>query len=122
MYAADNSPEYQEFWYQMEKAKSYYRPSQTMNFYVDPSDGHDDYLMSLALLVEAGRQYEPREAKGKCTSIKSRIYGARHLLVSCRPDLEWQAPASPHSIRALMRPRQSGFLQAARKAEKRMIL
>ncbi len=65
MYTADNSPEYQEFWHQMERAKSYYRPSQTMNFYVDPSEGHDDFLMSLALLVEAGRQYEPREAKGK---------------------------------------------------------
>ena len=65
MYAAENSSEYQEFWFQMEKAKSFYRPSQTMNFYVNPSDGHDDYLMSLALLVEAGQQYEPREARGK---------------------------------------------------------
>jgi hypothetical protein len=65
MYAADNSPEYREFWFQIDKARGYYRPSQTMNFYVDPADGHDDYLMSLALLVEAGKQYEPREAKGK---------------------------------------------------------
>jgi hypothetical protein len=65
IYAADNSEEYKEFWFQMEKAKSFYRPSRTMNFYVDPNDGHDDYLMSLALLVEAGRQYEPREARGK---------------------------------------------------------
>ncbi len=65
MYAADNSAEYKEFWWQMERAKSHYRASQTMNFYVDPAEGHDDYLMSLALLVEAGRQYEPREARGK---------------------------------------------------------
>lgn len=65
MYAADGSAEYREFWFQMEKAKSFYRPSRTMNFYVDPQDGHDDYLMGLALLVEAGRCYEPREAKGK---------------------------------------------------------
>ncbi len=65
MYAADNSPEYQEFWHEIERAKSFYRPSQTMNFYVDPSDGHDDFLMSLALMVEAGRQYEPREARGR---------------------------------------------------------
>jgi hypothetical protein len=64
MYAADNSPEYQEFWKEVEKARSYYRPSQTMNFFVDPDEGHDDYLMSLALLVEAGRQYEPRGARG----------------------------------------------------------
>jgi hypothetical protein len=64
MYAADNSDEYQEFWFQIEKAKGHYRPSQTMNFYVNPTEGHDDYLMSLALLVEAGKQYQPREARG----------------------------------------------------------
>jgi len=65
MYAGDGSPEYQEFWFEMEKAKSQYRPSQTMNFYVDPAQGHDDFLMSLALMVEAARQYSPRGAKGK---------------------------------------------------------
>ena len=64
MYAGDGSEEYREFWHQMEKAKSQYRPSQTMNFYVDPAEGHDDYLMSLALLVEAANQYHPRSAKG----------------------------------------------------------
>ncbi|MBA7660655.1 hypothetical protein ES703_68659 [subsurface metagenome] len=64
MYAGDGSPEYQEFWSEMEKAKSQYRPNQTMNFYVDPSQGHDDFLMSLALLVEATNQYSPRSAKG----------------------------------------------------------
>lgn len=65
MYAADGSAEYRNFWTEMEKAKSHYRPSQTMNFYVDPSQGHDDFLMSLALLVEAANRYEPRSAKGK---------------------------------------------------------
>jgi len=64
MYAGDSSPEYQEFWLEMEKARSQYRPSQTMKFYVDPSQGHDDFLMSLALLVEAANQYSPRGAKG----------------------------------------------------------
>jgi len=65
MYAGDNSAEYQEFWRQMERARGHYRASRTMNFYVDPNEGHDDYLMSLALLVEAARNYEPREAKGR---------------------------------------------------------
>ena len=59
MYQGDGSAEYQEFWLEMEKARSQYRPSQTMNFYVDPSQGHDDFLMSLALLVEAARQLRP---------------------------------------------------------------
>ncbi|MFC2014326.1 hypothetical protein ACFLU8_05635 [Chloroflexota bacterium] len=47
----------------MEKAKSEYRPSQTMNFFVDPAQGHDDFLMSLALVVEAANQYAPRGAR-----------------------------------------------------------
>ena len=64
MYVRDDSPEYQEFWPQMEKARSQYRPNQTINFYVDPSQGHDDFLMSLALLVEAAQKYSPRSAKG----------------------------------------------------------
>ena len=64
MYAGDGSAECQEFWFEMERAKSHYRPSHTMNFYVDASQGHDDFLMSLALLVEAANQYEPRSARG----------------------------------------------------------
>ncbi len=64
MYNGDGSTEYQEFWLEADKAKSHYRPSQTMNFYVDPSQGHDDFLMSLALLVEAANQYEPRVGRG----------------------------------------------------------
>lgn len=64
MYAGDGSAEYQEFWSEMDMAKSLYRPNQTMNFFVDPSRGHDDFLISLALLLEAADQYVPREAKG----------------------------------------------------------
>ena len=69
MYASDGSPEYQEFWVEMERARSQYRPSQTMNFYVDPTQGHDDFLMSLALLVEAANQYTPRGAKGSLQAV-----------------------------------------------------
>jgi len=64
VYAADGSPEYQEFCFEVEKARSHYRPSQTMNFYVDPSEGHDDFLISLALVVEAAKRYQPRSARG----------------------------------------------------------
>ena len=64
MYLGDGSPEYQEFWLELERAQSHYRPNQTMNFYVDLSRGHDDFLMSLALLVEAANQYSPRSARG----------------------------------------------------------
>jgi hypothetical protein len=64
MYAGDGSPEYQQFWFEMEKARSQFRPNQTINFYVDPREGHDDFLISLALLVKAAQQYSPRSARG----------------------------------------------------------
>jgi hypothetical protein len=64
VYKNDGSAECQEFWLEMERAKSQYRPNQTMNFYLDPAQGHDDFLMSLALTVEAANQYTPREARG----------------------------------------------------------
>lgn len=64
MYAPDGSEEYREFWSQVEAARAQYRPNRTMNFFVDPNQGHDDFLVSLALLVEAGR-YTPRIARGR---------------------------------------------------------
>jgi len=65
MYAADASDEYRDFWQQTERARVAYRANQTMNFFVDPQDGHDDYLMSLALAVEAGASSKPRTARGR---------------------------------------------------------
>jgi len=64
MYRSDGSPECREFWVEMEKAKNQYRPNQTMSFYVDPSQGHDDFLMSLALTLKAANQFTPRSARG----------------------------------------------------------
>jgi hypothetical protein len=64
MYTGDGSPEYKEFWLELERAQSQYRPNQTMNFFVEPARGHDDFLMSLALLVEAASHYSPRSARG----------------------------------------------------------
>ena len=64
LYKKDGSPEYQELQHQLERARSQYRPNQTMNFYVDPADGHDDFLISLALVAEAARDFRPRQAKG----------------------------------------------------------
>ncbi|MHB8377054.1 MAG: phage terminase large subunit family protein [Dehalococcoidia bacterium] len=55
MYRGDGSPEQREFWRQCERAKAAYRANRTMNFFVDPAEGHDDYLVSVALLVEASR-------------------------------------------------------------------
>ncbi len=63
-YKPDGSPESTEFWSQISRAKSVVRPNQTINFFVDPSEGHDDFLTSLALLVHASH-YIPRRATGR---------------------------------------------------------
>ena len=65
LYKQDGSEEYKETLFEMERARARYRPNQTMNFYVDPQEGHDDFLMSLALVVQAARGLGPREAKGR---------------------------------------------------------
>jgi hypothetical protein len=49
---------------QFELAKSIYRPNQTLNFFVDPDQGHDDYLMSAALCVQGAKDYFPQKASG----------------------------------------------------------
>ncbi|MBI4337031.1 MAG: hypothetical protein HY683_04290 [Chloroflexi bacterium] len=64
MYAADGSAEYQEFWGQAERAGARFLAGQRMDFFVDPMCGHDDFLMSLALLVKAA-EYLPRMAQGR---------------------------------------------------------
>ena len=64
MYAADGSPEYQQFWSEIDLAESQFRANQTMNFSVDPAKGHDDFLISAALVLAAADGYDHREAKG----------------------------------------------------------
>jgi len=64
LYRQDGSPEYQATLHELQKAKSVYRPNQTLNFFVDPSEGHDDHLISLALLVQASKDFIPRKALG----------------------------------------------------------
>jgi hypothetical protein len=64
LYKQDGSREYKETLFELERARAQYRPNQTMNFYVDPQEGHDDFLMSLALVVQAAKGLSPREARG----------------------------------------------------------
>jgi len=65
LYKQDGSSEYKETLFELERARTRYRPNQTMNFYVDPQEGHDDFLVSLALVVRAAQGLGPREAKGR---------------------------------------------------------
>jgi len=64
LYKQDGSCEYKETLFELGKARARYRPNQTMNFYVDRQEGHDDFLVSLALVVRAAEGLGPREAKG----------------------------------------------------------
>ncbi len=65
LYAGDDSLERRDCLRELERARAVYRANRTMNFFVEPAEGHDDYLMSLALLVEAGSDAAPRAARGR---------------------------------------------------------
>jgi hypothetical protein len=55
----------EQFWRQCELAQRSFRPNQTMNFFVSDEDGHDDFVMSLALVVAAAEGTRSREARGR---------------------------------------------------------
>ncbi len=65
LYEGDGSLEYRQCRQELERARAVYRANRTMGFFVEPSEGHDDYLVSLALLVEAGSDAAPRAARGR---------------------------------------------------------
>ena len=50
--------------HQLERARAVYRPNRTLGFNVPASEGHDDLLMSLALLSAAVKDMAPRVARG----------------------------------------------------------
>ena len=64
--APDGSLEWLECHRQLERARAVYRDARTMQFDVDPKEGHDDYLLSLAPCVAAARHHgAPRSARGR---------------------------------------------------------
>jgi hypothetical protein len=50
---------------QLELCRATYRPNRSMNFFVEPRDGHDDCVVSLALAVAAAEGAGPRRAVGR---------------------------------------------------------
>ena len=65
LYREDGSPECREFWLQMEQARYAVGANQTMDFYVPPERGHDDFLISAALTVHAASMAAVRRATGR---------------------------------------------------------
>jgi hypothetical protein len=64
LYAGSNS-EAVECRRQLERCRAAYRPNQTLSFFVDERDGHDDYVISLALVVAAAGTGGARRARGR---------------------------------------------------------
>jgi len=57
--------ELRECWRQLAACRAAYRVNQTLSFYVDQRDGHDDYVISLALTLAASADAGPRPARGR---------------------------------------------------------
>ena len=57
LYSPQQAPTtiYNECWQQLRRARYRLPAPETLDFYVDPADGHDDFLISLALLAEAAQ-------------------------------------------------------------------
>jgi len=65
LHVPDGSADYAELVRQLELCRPSYQANKLLNFYVDPDDGHDDYVVALALTVEAARSVpKPRHAFG----------------------------------------------------------
>lgn len=64
VWMADSSPEYVDLIHQVEMATVDYLPSLQMRWSVPEADGHDDRLVSVALMSEAAVGAAPRVARG----------------------------------------------------------
>lgn len=65
LYAPAHDIEGAECWRQLRACRVAYRANGGLNFYVGRGDGHDDYVISLALAVAAADGSEPRRARGR---------------------------------------------------------
>jgi hypothetical protein len=65
LYEDPAAPELRECRRQMERCRAVYRPNGSLGFFVETRDGHDDYVISLALLVAAAAAGLPRRARGR---------------------------------------------------------
>jgi hypothetical protein len=68
VYVDDGSAEWRELWSQARAARYGLGAGQRLSFFVPPSAGHDDYIMSLALAVRAAALGAPRRASARAAS------------------------------------------------------
>ncbi|MCL4369296.1 MAG: hypothetical protein M1380_00060 [Chloroflexi bacterium] len=78
IYAPDGSAECAEFWRQCERTRYTVRANQTLNFYVPENEGHDDFVVSAALCVEAASAYGGAPAMGAVARRKAEYEDGRY--------------------------------------------
>ncbi len=68
MFAGDGSSGHRAIWHELERARVEYRTDRKMRFFVPENEGHDDHVVSLALLMAAAQTSRPpaeRVARGR---------------------------------------------------------
>lgn len=71
LWANDGSQEYSQIDHQLRRARAEYKPNQTVSFFVPANEGHDDFLMSLALVAHAAKMCPPPQiARGRKRGIR----------------------------------------------------
>jgi hypothetical protein len=64
VYARDESPECRQMWWEIEHARYQMRERQVMSWEVSPVEGHDDFVVSLALAARAASTAPPAASGG----------------------------------------------------------
>jgi hypothetical protein len=62
MYAADDSPEFRQFWKEIIACRYALRSGEQLSWSVPPTEGHDDFVVSLALCCRAADSLSPPAA------------------------------------------------------------
>ncbi|GIW05543.1 MAG: hypothetical protein KatS3mg060_0348 [Dehalococcoidia bacterium] len=62
---AGDDPELRRAWHELALARTAHRPNGQLALFVDPAEGHDDFVMALALALYAAEEARPRAARGR---------------------------------------------------------
>ena len=68
LWQADGSPEYLRMTHELTRCRAEYRPNRMVRWFVPPTEGHDDYVASTALCLEAARTAPAGVARGRISS------------------------------------------------------
>lgn len=69
VYAPDGSPEHRQFWHEITHTRYRLRAGEQLTWSVPPTDGHDDFVVSLALAAHAATHTPPPPASALIRSL-----------------------------------------------------